>query len=341
MKYIVSVSGGLGSAEALKRTIDTYGKDNTIAVFCDVKGDGSMPWLGMSTITKLLHERFGGENRDTYKFLWQLSHALDIEIERLDGWETIWDVFFKRKALSPMTSVCPASEQLKRERIAQWIEKQGYKPGEWCMVLGMGWDEEHRIKSSSVWWSLRMGYPVPVIAPNAKMGYFAYVPDKKSGAIFTQYPCLYQGSYATNEDTALWAVEAGCEISDSYKNRFEHDNCGNLCILGGLAHFANVYNVKPDFYWYMAWLERMFQRAIGKGYTILRNMRKGCKVALTLYSFASHDVSEAKLLNNPNIISGDYPKLSTGACTCFTDISLLKEYVNKAPKPTIQLKLAM
>ncbi len=114
MKYIVSVSGGLGSAEALKRTIETYGRENVVAVFADVKGDGSMPFIGMPSITKLLNERFGGESRDTYRFLFQLANALAIPIVRLEGYETIWDAFWKAGAITPRTATCKASELLKK-----------------------------------------------------------------------------------------------------------------------------------------------------------------------------------------------------------------------------------
>src|SRR5688500_2108834 len=99
MKYVVSISGGLGSAEALRRAIAKLGKENVVAVFADVKGTGEHVWLGMPTITKLLHERFGGESRDTYRFIWQLSHHFDIPIERLETPKSIWDVFAHRKAL--------------------------------------------------------------------------------------------------------------------------------------------------------------------------------------------------------------------------------------------------
>lgn len=341
MKYIVSVSGGLGSAEALKRTIETYGKDNVIAVFADVKGDGSMPWLGMPTITTLLNERFGGESRDTYRFIWQLSHALDIDIIRLEGTKTIWDAFIDAKAITPMTGVCPASEQLKRERIAQWIEQQGYQPGQYAMVLGMGWDEEHRTKSSAAYWFKRMGWPVPVIAPNAKQAFYAYIPSS-GRAIFTTYPTDFKYMYATKEVTALWCTELGCEIASAYKDGMDHDNCGKKCVLAGLSQYAIVYDIDREGYLWVAWMEWNVQRYLGKPYTILRNQRKdSAVVALSLYLFADSDTVEAQLMNRPNIHLGNFNKMATGACTCFTDIDLLRDYVYRAPEPAKQMAMAI
>lgn len=45
MKQIVSFSGGMGSAEALKQTIEKYDKKNVIALFADVKGNGNSHYL--------------------------------------------------------------------------------------------------------------------------------------------------------------------------------------------------------------------------------------------------------------------------------------------------------
>ena len=51
MKYIVNVSGGLTSFEALRRTIEPHGKENTHAYFADTKqeddgGGGSHKTIG-------------------------------------------------------------------------------------------------------------------------------------------------------------------------------------------------------------------------------------------------------------------------------------------------------
>lgn len=345
MKYIVSVSGGLGSTEALKRTIETYGLANTLAVFADVKGDGSHHWLGMPNITRLLHERFGGESRDTYRFIWQTSHLLNIDIERLSDTDTIYDIFYRTKSLSPMTGVCKASELLKRERIARWIENKGMQAGTYSMVLGMGWDEEHRVKSSAIWWYNRMGWSVPVIAPNAKLGYMAQSIGKdangKDKFIFIEYPFIGKDyKYATNEVTALWLQDNGIDTPSAYSNGLEHNNCGGNCVLAGLAHYAQIYQTNHDGYLYQAFMEYAIQKAIGKGYTILRNLRKGAhKVAMSLIEFADTDTTEAKLLNRPNIHNADFPKLDTGVCGCFADIDLLRDYVTRAPLPTKQLQL--
>lgn len=284
MKYIVSVSGGLGSFEALRRTIEAHGKENTVAVFSDVKGSGATHWFSMPAIDALLHERFGGESRDLYRFLWHISDALDIPIERLSGDATIWTQFAKSRAMRVWTGkgfYCPASELLKRERIAQWIEEH-YKPGEYTMVLGMAWDEDHRVQKAKMWWSKRMGWDVPIIAPNAEQ------------------------PYADNMTITAWLRARGIERSSSYDAGFEHDNCNRGCVHAGQGHFALLYNTDNPVYLYWAYMERQIQRYLGKDVTILKDERGGTTNPLSLYDFI------------PRIEAGDYRKIDMGACGCFT-----------------------
>lgn len=293
MKYIVSVSGGLGSAEALKRTIENYGKENTIAVFADVKGDGSHYWLGMPAVTRLLHERFGGETRDTYKFIWQLSNHFDIEIERLSSNRSIWDIFVKTKSLRMYSGgafLCKASEMLKRQPIADFIRK--YVKDDYKIVLGMGWDEMHRVKNANRYWRNVQKLDTEVITLNAEK------------------------PIATKESSILWALQNMIEVPEAYENGFANNNCNNACVQAGQGHFANPYRVNKPIYLYWAWMEYQFQQVVGHGYTILKDARNGKTTRLSLYDFIER------------IESGDYRALDFGACGCFTNLGQLEQAVN-------------
>jgi hypothetical protein len=279
-KHIVSFSGGLGSAEALKQTVDRYGRENVIAVFADVKGSGLTHDFSFPAVDELLHERYGGETRDLYRFIWQVANHFDVPVIRLETAPTIFKVFAKQKAFRLFSGgvfVHGCSAEKKRKQIKNWILNSGLKAGEYDMTLGFGWDEEHRLQSARAYWQRELGFPIAVNAP----------------------------LHADSCDTTKWLTEAGIEVSRSYTELFEHDNCNGGCIAAGLAHFANLYHKRYEVYMYWAYMEARIQRVIGRDVTILTATRDGVKRPLSLYAFI------------PRILAGDYPKNDWGGCGCF------------------------
>ena len=69
MRYIVNVSSGLASAEALERTIARAGTENTIGVFADVKGHST--------------SEHAGEDADNSRVLTDIERWFGIEIVRI------------------------------------------------------------------------------------------------------------------------------------------------------------------------------------------------------------------------------------------------------------------
>lgn len=284
MRYIVSVSGGLGSTEALKRTIETHGKENVAAVFADVKGHGSSHyWSAAPVVDELLHERYGGESRDTYRFLWQIAYHFDIPIVRLEGLPSVWRVFADNRAFRVFAGggfVHKCSELLKRGAIKKHIQVN-YPNRDYEIVLGMGWDEQHRVEKAQAHWRRELGWDVNVTAPN------------------TSAPI------ADNCSTERWLQAAGIELPASYIEGFEHNNCNGGCIAAGQAHFANLYKTRREIYLYWAYMEQAIQCYLGKFVTILKDERGGFAKPMSLYSFI------------PRIEVGDYAKLDYGGCGCF------------------------
>lgn len=133
MKYIVNVSAGLGSTEALERTIAKHGKENTIAVFADVKGHAV--------------SEHAGEDADSYRFLDETAAYFGIEVVRIVEGRDIWQVMFDARAITlPVgpTRVARCSIDLKREPIDKWVTEH-YTPDEAILVSGLGWDEGKRV----------------------------------------------------------------------------------------------------------------------------------------------------------------------------------------------------
>lgn len=289
MISIVSVSGGLGSFEALRRTIEKRGKENVRAVFADVRGDGNGHfWSAAPFVDSLLHERFGGEARDLYRFLWEASYHFDIPIERLEDGRTIFHVMAQKRAFRLWAGngfVHFCSIALKKMVIKDWIQAN-FKPGEYEIVLGMGWDEESRIKDATIYWRKELGWDVPVVAPCAEK------------------------PFVDNCDIERELYKAGIDVPSAYYEGFEHNNCNKACVAAGLTHFANLYIKQPETYLYWAYIESGLQRYWNKDkvVTILKDQRGGETTPLSLFDFIER------------INVGDYPKLDWGACGCFSGL---------------------
>lgn len=134
MRYIVNVSSGLSSYEALRRTLERYGHANTEAVFADVKGDSTNP--------------YDGEDEDNYRFLADIERHLGITITRLNQHKTVWDVYRKERAfmlVNGLTRFAPCSKVLKREPLDAYVEER-YQPDECVIVVGMKWSELARME---------------------------------------------------------------------------------------------------------------------------------------------------------------------------------------------------
>lgn len=120
MQYIVNVSGGLASYEALRRTIERHGREQTVAVFADTRG----------------------EDVDLYRFLGDIERVLGIEIVRLADGRTIWQVMRDERAIT-IQSAAPCSRVLKREVIDCWVADK-YAGQPLTRVFGYDWTEPQR-----------------------------------------------------------------------------------------------------------------------------------------------------------------------------------------------------
>lgn len=265
MHYIVNYSTGLASTEALERTIEQKGKENTIAVFADVKGHSTAA--------------HAGEDEDSYRFMADVERYFGIEILRIVEGRDIWQVMFDERAITlPVgkTRVAKCSIKLKREPIDAWIE-QHFTPDECVRVVGLGWNEPHRIKDFAA-----------TVAP-----YSAWFP-------------MNEPPYVDNCNIeAKWAAR-GIKAPRLYEDGFEHGNCGGFCVKAGQAHFARLYFTNRPRYMYHAAKEARFQAEINPKATILRDRRGGKAKPMTLYEFAERlDRGES------------YDRDDWGGCGCF------------------------
>ena len=123
MKYIVSISGGIGSFAAAKRVIDKYGKENVDLVFCDTKT----------------------EDEDLYRFLDDIEKHFDMKIIKLIDGRDIWKCAEQDEFLYN-SRVANCTIYLKGRLFRKWLKKT-YKPDECIICLGFDWNEPHRQKN--------------------------------------------------------------------------------------------------------------------------------------------------------------------------------------------------
>ncbi len=121
MKYLVNVSGGSGSAVALHRAIEAFGKDNVEAVFADTNS----------------------EHPSLYTLLDDMERVFGLPIVRLNDGRDVWDVFFEHRRFKTK-GACKAAEELKHRQLDRYRAER-YTPADCTLVIGMDWMEPERM----------------------------------------------------------------------------------------------------------------------------------------------------------------------------------------------------
>lgn len=120
MKHIVSVSGGVGSYETLKRVLAENNKEDVIPVFMDTLA----------------------EDGDLYRFLEDIEKKLDTKIIRLCVGKTPLELAFEKKFLWN-SRIARCSLELKSQPFRKWL-KENYTSEQATLYLGIDWTETHR-----------------------------------------------------------------------------------------------------------------------------------------------------------------------------------------------------
>lgn len=172
MLYIVNVSGGLTSYEALRRTIERYGREATRTVFAD---------------TRI-------EDPDLYRFLDDIERHLGISIVRLVDGRTVFDIWHDARAITLRghgAGAAPCSKILKREPIERWLEGVS-EP--YTLVFGMDWSEQDRMERMRAYYA-----PTPVWFPLAERPYMdkCHIADALEREGIT-VPALYREGFEHN-----------------------------------------------------------------------------------------------------------------------------------------------
>ena len=120
MKYIVSLSGGIGSYITLKRVLAERERENVLAVFCDtLYEDGSL-----------------------YQFLSNIEKKLGIKIIRLCSGKTPVQLQAEERFIFN-SRVASCSKKLKSRVFNAWL-KEHFTPDQCILYMGIDWSEAHR-----------------------------------------------------------------------------------------------------------------------------------------------------------------------------------------------------
>jgi PP-loop superfamily ATP-utilizing enzyme len=220
-------SGGVTSAVACKLAIDLFGEQNCRVIMIDTNN----------------------EHEDTYRFKIDCEKWYGLKIETITAiggkWESIQDVWIKRKSLNTATgAIC--STELKRVVREKWENENKFK----YQIFGFEFDpkEFNRAKSMTMNHS------------NAK-------------AI---YPLLMYG--LTKKDCLRIISDAGIDIPLVYQLGYKNNNCFRTgCVQGGVGYWQKIQREDIDKFNAMADMEHYLTDLKGEPVTMLKDQSNEAK----------------------------------------------------------------
>lgn len=230
MKIISSISGGLSSAVCTQRAIDRYGKENVICWFADTN------W----------------EDEDLYRFKDECLEKWGCEyIEYKDGRNPL-EVSHDEHVI-PNNSLAPCTFRLKIDPFKKFILDY---PKPVTVVLGLGWEEQHRMV-------------------NPKKRY------EEIEGVTVEFPLMWKPL----EFLPYYQVVKnwGIEPPRLYKMGFGHNNCGGRCVKQGQSDWKRLkLNFPERFEGCKEWENSMRENETNANYAFLKVVRNGERFPLPL-----------------------------------------------------------
>ncbi len=231
MQYIVSLSGGVASAVATDRAIERYGREAITLWFADTL------W----------------EDEDLYRFLADLMRRWGGELAVHRDGRTPLDVA-EYEQIIPNQKYAPCSRSLK---IRPFVKFLADFPKPVTVLLGLGWNEQHRMA-----------------AP--KKNYEAIE------GVTVNYPLMWKPlEYRPYQEVVRsWGIEP----PRLYSYAFSHNNCGGRCVKQGIKEWLRLRQHFPERFAEVRDWEQA-QRAKGgarAAYGIIRDQRDNTVKSVTL-----------------------------------------------------------
>jgi len=238
------------------------------------------------------------EHPDLYRFVEELSEALQTPYVHLIDGRDPWEVFVDRGFFgNSRTAHC--SKDLKTAKVAEWMEAKVFHFDP--LVLGMYKDEEDRLDRARANWS-----PQQVTSLLIEQKVTPGEADKLVRKYVPQRPALYDMG-------------------------FVHNNCGGMCVRAGQGQFAHLLKTRPEFYWQQAerneWARGEIEKRVDD--RISRGVYKGDADEVPSGGFIRVQKDyEIEYLHMKEfaerVLSGelDPPSYEVGGCGCFVDDEL-------------------
>lgn len=227
MKAIVSLSGGVSSAVACDRAIKKYGRENVTVWIADTSAEDADLWRFVNDCM----ERWGGEL-----------------VRYCDGRDPLR--VLADKNIIGNNKIAPCTFVLKIDPFVRFLQAHE-KPV--CVVIGLNWDEQHRLK-----------------APRDRYEAMA--------GVSVDYPLMWEPyCWDAFAEVRSWGIEP----PRLYAQGFPHNNCGGACIKQGQREWLRLRVHNPQlFAKYRDWELAMRER-VGD-YAFLRETRDGVRYPLPL-----------------------------------------------------------
>jgi len=219
------------------------------------------------------------EDEDLYRFLDETEMLLGSKITKLVDGKDIWECAFDDNFLYN-SRVANCTIKLKMRLFKKYIKK--FKKDEIVVHIGFDYTEQHRFDRSKK----------------------HYLPIKIESLILN--------TKLTKMTMRDELVLLGIELPLLYKLGFAHNNCGGFCFKAGIGHFKQLYEKLPLRYEYHMNKEQDLIKQIGRDVSILKRVRGGQKISVTL-----------KMLKEEFILNGTQlsfmEEYDIGGCNCFVD----------------------
>lgn len=217
------------------------------------------------------------EDEDLYRFVWEVALKLGKNLVYLRDGRNPWQVFVDRRYIGN-TRTAHCSDELKTKMVREYLAVHA-APGD-QLVLGMDFSEFDRIERAQRNWT-----------PRQVM------------SLLNEFKC-WRPQWA--EMLARYDIKA----PRLYDYGFPHNNCGGMCVRGGLKQFATLLENFPLRYlWHEMYQEWAMLQIGSTAKPFLRKVVDGVTHYLTMRQF--REMYQAGTIK---VDPYDF-----GGCACFVD----------------------